>query len=651
MKSIRAINIGITTRCNYTCGFCWGRHLPQGDLPLADLDRLLDLFPNARHLDLTGEGEPFLHRELFEMLRRGRARGLAMGLCTNGSLLGQVEPDELLDAGLEILGISIDSVDPVKFARIRGGRLDQVKRGIARLTARRRARDLSSPALRLVVTVLRDEIPGLEGIIALYQELGLDGGVSCQGLNRMPGYAQWYSEDLRRQMLSSEEERDLLQGLRARPEIRQTGRGRDFDDFINDGFDWASAACPWLEHGIFVRHDGWVAPCCLVKDTAHALGLLGHSTWEEMWRIRESMRRALQAGVVPAACEECGTAEHAVANAGRRRAAAVAESHGGSDALSGTDPPAPEPPSEWPPTLDAATDTPLPAALDSALGSGVPLPMMAFQLLTRDLDHAATLARLRLWREPLRLAGAGPKLARIEELIAFVEALRERWSLVADFARRHDGYLPRIAAEGPAAAGRLFTHLVAIDECASVAAYGFGDEVLLGQATEEVVAFLEAQGLLTPSCRLLDLGCGTGRLLAACASRLDQAVGVDASSGMIEVARRRLQAVRNVRVQLVDGVSLHALADAGFDVVVALDSWPYVVMAGRSVVEHLMKEVARVLVPGGEFAILNYSYQGDLDGNIREVRDLAAALGFAVVAEAVRPFRLWDGIVWRLRRA
>ena len=57
-------------------------------------------------------GEPLLHPELDEIIRRIRNRGMIAGLITNGYLLVADRIQRLNRAGLEWLQISIDNVTP-----------------------------------------------------------------------------------------------------------------------------------------------------------------------------------------------------------------------------------------------------------------------------------------------------------------------------------------------------------------------------------------------------------------------------------------------------------------------------------------------------------------------------------------------------------
>jgi predicted TPR repeat methyltransferase len=103
--------------------------------------------------------------------------------------------------------------------------------------------------------------------------------------------------------------------------------------------------------------------------------------------------------------------------------------------------------------------------------------------------------------------------------------------------------------------------------------------------------------LLSPPAQMdiLDLGCGTG----LCGERLRdlarRLVGVDLAPKMLEVARNRGCYQELVEAEI--GQYLPAQAPASFDLVLAADVLIYIGDIGE-----LMREVARVLRPGGWFA-------------------------------------------------
>ena len=80
---------------------------------------------------------------------------------------------------------------------------------------------------------------------------------------------------------------------------------------------------------------------------------------------------------------------------------------------------------------------------------------------------------------------------------------------------------------------------------------------------------------------------------------------------MVEVAARRAAGEPRIAVRLSDGRGLDGIADGSMELVVAVDSFPYIVQAGAPLVARMLAEIDRVLAPGGHLALFNYSYGGD----------------------------------------
>ena len=97
--------------------------------------------------------------------------------------------------------------------------------------------------------------------------------------------------------------------------------------------------------------------------------------------------------------------------------------------------------------------------------------------------------------------------------------------------------------------------------------------------------------IIAPLCEgkaVLEVGCGTGRLLARVAPRADRAVGIDLSEGMLEHAR-----ARGLEVSQADATSL-PFEDASFDL-----TYSFKVLAHVEEIERALIEMDRVTRPGG----------------------------------------------------
>jgi SAM-dependent methyltransferase len=185
---------------------------------------------------------------------------------------------------------------------------------------------------------------------------------------------------------------------------------------------------------------------------------------------------------------------------------------------------------------------------------------------------------------------------------------------------------------------------------ASVALYSLGSPALLAAATTEVVALLDALRVLAPERRVLEIGCGIGRFQAALAGRVRHITGIDLAPGMIAEAGRRCAGLPNVTLLQTSGRDLAAFAAAEFDLVLAIDSLPYVHRAGAALLETHFREVARVLRPAGDFVVLNLTYRGDLANDREDARQLAARSGLDLLRNGSRDLALWDGATFHLRQ-
>ena len=100
-------------RCNLACKYCnefddFSKPVPVETM-FRRVDKLAELGTSV--VTISG-GEPLLHPELDDIIRRIRRHGIIAGLITNGYLLTGDRIEQLNRAGLEWLQISIDNVTP-----------------------------------------------------------------------------------------------------------------------------------------------------------------------------------------------------------------------------------------------------------------------------------------------------------------------------------------------------------------------------------------------------------------------------------------------------------------------------------------------------------------------------------------------------------
>ena len=266
------------------------------------------------------------------------------------------------------------------------------------------------------------------------------------------------------------------------------------------------------------------------------------------------------------------------------------------------------------------------------------------------ISPPVTVMQLLIETEDVAAARAAVSERGVDELEQLIAANAEGCERIAAMLRADvDSPQPaRSVEEGIAFCERLFDWSVQQSEEASVAMYSLGNPQLLERATAEIVEQLKAWGAVTRDTALLDIGCGIGRLLVALAPAVRTATGIDVSAEMVKAARRRCAPHSNVTVLKGDGYGLGELENESFDLVIAVDSFPYLRQSGYALAGRYFAESARVLKPRGQLVILNYSYSDDDGANANEVRTLAAENGLEVLVAGERPFTLWDGVAFRM---
>ena len=114
------------------------------------------------------------------------------------------------------------------------------------------------------------------------------------------------------------------------------------------------------------------------------------------------------------------------------------------------------------------------------------------------------------------------------------------------------------------------------------------------------------QGKDPKQMKVLEIGCGAGRVTRALARLVGEVYGVDISGEMIERAKAALADFPHAHVFRNNGADLSVLGDIGIDF--AFSSIVFQHIPSREVIETYTRDVHRLLRPGGLF---KFQVQGD----------------------------------------
>ncbi|MBC7236250.1 MAG: radical SAM protein [Chloroflexi bacterium] len=322
----RCVFIEVTNRCNLACAACvrsvrWPE--PPRDLTLDEFDALIEQFPALERAVLHGIGEPLLNRQLPEMIRRLKKRGVTVLFNSNGTLLTPDRQEALALSGLDEYRLSLDSADPRLYESLRGRPLfDRVVRNVREFVATQKRLGVKGPKLSLWCIGMKENIEQLPELVRLAGEIGI-AEVYVQRLV--------YLLDPRQRRGLAGPEQTLFGRLAAREreivaECARLGKAlgiafrasgaTDPDESLSaarkgEERPWRACLRPWTT--AYITAQGNALPCCIAPFAAThydelVLGNIWEKSFVEIWNDApyRRWRGRLLGDSPPEACSGCG---------------------------------------------------------------------------------------------------------------------------------------------------------------------------------------------------------------------------------------------------------------------------------------------------------------------------------------------------------
>lgn len=273
-----SISVEPTTSCNLRCPECpsglqrFSR--PTGRIPVNKFKEYIDSAgPEVIHLMLYFQGEPFLNRDFFELVRYAKSRKIYTTTSTNGHFLHDDEQAQnIIRSGLDRLIVSFDGTTQEVYEKYRrGGNLQMVRQGIANLLAWKKKTGSSVPHIVLQFLVMGHNEHQMEEARAFARQHNLR--IEFKS-------AQVYDQESYSFIIPGQEKY-------SRYERKKDG-------------SWAIKSklpnrCFRMWSGLVVTWDGKVVPCCFDKDAGHVMGDLNKQDLRGIWDsdIYKDFRKAV----------------------------------------------------------------------------------------------------------------------------------------------------------------------------------------------------------------------------------------------------------------------------------------------------------------------------------------------------------------------
>jgi SAM-dependent methyltransferase len=134
--------------------------------------------------------------------------------------------------------------------------------------------------------------------------------------------------------------------------------------------------------------------------------------------------------------------------------------------------------------------------------------------------------------------------------------------------------------------------------------FASGEKTVAEQIANDMINI--CQGKDPKQMRIIEIGCGAGRITRALSRVFGEVHGVDVSGEMVAQAKQALKEVPNAFVYQNNGMDLSVLPDGPYDF--AFSTIVFQHIPSREVIYNYVREVNRLLRPG---ALFKFQVQGD----------------------------------------
>jgi len=259
-------SIEATTLCNLKCPECpsglrkFSR--PTGTIDLEHFRKYIDpISKNLSYLMIYFQGEPYLNKAFFDLVRYAKSKNIFTATSTNGHFLDDENARQTIESGLDRLIISLDGTDQENYETYRrGGDFEKVIVGIKTLVEHKKKLKSKKPFIILQFLVLKNNETKLAEIAELSRQLEVD--------KLELKTAQFYN---------------FKNGNPLMPTNTRYSRYTQNADGSFSLKKKIKNRCLRMWQSLVITWDGKIVPCCFDKDATYQLGDLNNTSLKEIW--------------------------------------------------------------------------------------------------------------------------------------------------------------------------------------------------------------------------------------------------------------------------------------------------------------------------------------------------------------------------------
>jgi radical SAM protein with 4Fe4S-binding SPASM domain len=282
---------------------------------------IVDQVPNLKQAVLHGIGEPLINKELPEMIRYLKNRGVYVLFNSNGTMLSPHIQRQLIESGLDEFRVSLDAADAEAFEKVRGlPRFDLIVRNVSEFVAMVKRTEAARPKISLWLVGLKETLDQLPAFVRLAHSMGVS-EVYLQRLvffdDEQNGNGLARSDQALFGSVKEEDARLIAEAHALAAELgvafNASGAASPEQSLMprDEGQPWSLCRRPWAL--MYITANGNVLPCCIAPfaERDYASLILGNAFERplmEIWNdhLYQKFRTDLQSDGPHNACRNCG---------------------------------------------------------------------------------------------------------------------------------------------------------------------------------------------------------------------------------------------------------------------------------------------------------------------------------------------------------
>jgi MoaA/NifB/PqqE/SkfB family radical SAM enzyme/spore coat polysaccharide biosynthesis protein SpsF (cytidylyltransferase family) len=271
VAKIITANIEPSNQCNLDCQMCARiTRKSFGMLSFSDFRKIVDKMEHLCHVNLDGDGEPFLNKELPEMLEYANQRGITTATNTNGTVPLPEERLVKILRNLNIFYISLDGASKRSFDIIRkNDNFEKTLENIRNISSLIKQNQLIFDEIGITCVIQEANHMEIKEMVCLISNLGFKAiNFKLMNTNYDRGGRQLEDANLlvkERMMDHLYEDMTYISDQISQAEELGNRLGVQvyYEKDIGSNFSYHSCS---LSQKAFITYDGWVTPCCFRLD-------------------------------------------------------------------------------------------------------------------------------------------------------------------------------------------------------------------------------------------------------------------------------------------------------------------------------------------------------------------------------------------------